>query len=149
MMHKTCEYFEQLISDAVDGSLDDIQQEELRAHLRECERCREFQLSVTRSSALVQRLPEFDMTADRQFARHRSAAPGSLQRIWHARISLPAPLAFAAIVVIVGLSVWIGLRRSDQPVSPISQPNAAPTINYVQVEQIAPGSGTPIGAPNK
>jgi anti-sigma factor RsiW len=145
---KNCDYFERLISDAADSSLDAPRVAELRDHLATCAECRRFQESVGRSSHYLQELPVIKMTSSSQRLNAETKGIGPLQRIWRARISVPAPLALAALIVVVGLSVWTASRNkaADTPVRS-SQPPAA--VNYVQVEEIAPGSGTRISTPQK
>jgi anti-sigma factor RsiW len=146
-MNDQCEYFERLISDSADAQLDQTQQEELRNHLATCAHCREFQSSVIRSSALLRRLPELETDISLRAASSSARKPNPLMRIWKYRISLPAPLAVAALLVVIGLSLWGTLRHPVEPAVQTVQP--ATTINYVQVEQIPAGSGTPLSAPKK
>jgi hypothetical protein len=146
-MNNRCDYFERLVSDAADTPLATPEQEELRDHLATCASCRKFQSSVENASAALKLLPVAEMTSPLRPALVGSPTPSLLQRIWRARISLPAPLAAAAILVVIGLAVWGATRHSVEPVTKPSQPTA--TITYVQVEQIAPGSGTLITAPQK
>ena len=146
-MNKPCDYFERLISDAADSSLTSAQQKELGAHLATCAHCREFQTSVQRSSGFLKHLPGAELNIPLPPAVSAPDRLNPLQRVWRSHISLPAPLAAAAVLIIVGLSLWIATRQRAEPVMQLSQPTAA--INYVQVEQIAPGSGTLISAPKK
>jgi anti-sigma factor RsiW len=145
---KTCDHFERLISDAADAPLDVSLMAELRDHLASCAECRMFQESVGRSSQLLRQLPDAEMTSSSQRGNATKKNAGPLQRIWRARISIPAPLALAALMIVVGLSVWIASRRSavETPVRS-SQPSAV--VNYVQVEEISPSSGTRISTPQK
>ena len=146
-MNRSCEYFEQLISNQADSPLSAAEQAELRTHLATCAHCREFQSSVERSSELLKSLPIEKVNAPLNVSLSQSVRPGPLQRIWRSHITLPAPLAAAALLIIIGFSVWMATRHTKTPVMPPSKPTAE--INYVQVEQIAPGSGTPIPAPRK
>ncbi len=146
-MNKSCEYFEQLISNEADAPLSASEQQELQNHLATCAHCREFQGSVNRSSELFKRLPMATASAPLALNQPKKSGTSPLQRIWRSHITLPAPLAAAALLIIIGFSVWIATRHPESPVLPPSKPTAE--INYVQVEQIAPGSGTPIVAPKK
>jgi anti-sigma factor RsiW len=146
-MTNQCEYFERLISDRLDTPLDKAKQEELRTHLATCAHCREFESSVGRSSAFLRALPNLEMNVPLHATPLSAKKPNPLTRIWQYRISIPAPLAVAALLIVIGLSVWAALRHPDQPAIQTAQP--ATTINYVQVEQIPAGSGKLLSAPEK
>ena len=124
----SCEQYQSLIGDLVDGTLDGAPRHELEAHLATCEACTHLaeDLLVVRRAARGLPLMELPPTAwarvsasvEADRAAHRT--PGRLQR-------LVVPLA-AAAVLLAAVAVTVTWRRDPQPARPA--PTATRPIDH-------------------
>ncbi len=117
----SCERYESLIGDLVDGTLDGGPRHELETHLASCGSCTRLaeELLVVRRAARA--LPPIDLpetawprvSAAISAERAQAPAPGRWPRV-------VLPLAVAAVLVggIVGTLTW---RRATQPESPVAR----------------------------
>jgi len=131
---ENCEYFEELISAAVDGELTDREEDALHAHLEMCESCRAYYEALRAISAAAQEdltPPPVDFTA-RVMARVRA---GSKKKKQGKLLRFPVrSLALAAAAAIV---LWAGFR-----VAPVFAPKggtgaSTPMMAASQVERAA------------
>lgn len=137
---RPCEYYERLISDSQEASPGEREQLEITQHLRQCASCREFAATMARHEHAIQSLPL--MAAARPLPEARKSAPGFLSQLWNTRLTVPVPVAAAAILVLLSVAVF-SLFSSEQP-APLEQPLAAGQVDYVQVEMISPSTAVRI-----
>jgi len=124
----TCENSQENLSAMVDGELPDKDLAPTLAHTATCSQCRGFLTVLTRQPALLRSAspgsvpPGLDRRVD-ELARFDGSRPqGAPQEMfWHmltARIRVPAPVAFGAAVLLVGLITlsavaWRALQREE------------------------------------
>jgi anti-sigma factor RsiW len=134
---KSCEYYQRLISDSLDGPLSREVRTELEQHLRSCPECAAFQETARVQSARLQALPRHELKRGAALIESASAPRSGISRFWFSHVTLPTPLAAGIAAVILGLGIWfaLGRRTTSAPGTPTG------TVNYVQIERISPQSG--------
>lgn len=138
----SCEYYQRLISDSLDGPLSPEQELELRDHLTTCTACATFRSTSIEQAGLLRSLPAIKSDKELSLDESRIAKQSRISRLWHSRVSFPAPLAAGIAAMIIGLGIWISINhRSAANPAPGS---ASETVNYVQVERISPASAVRI-----
>lgn len=140
---KNREYFERLISDMLDGPLPDEKADELERHLAESPESVRFLRDALDQSRLFQRLPEVGMS--RPLAGKQQHG---MSRIWGLRLAVPLPVAAAVAILLAGLA-WVTVKPSAVPSEQKAQPESQTTVQYVQIEKLAPVSAVLVGSSGK
>ncbi len=140
---KDREYFERLISDMLDSPLPPDKADDLEAHLRRSETTdtAAFLKDAIDQSRLLRSIPTVSLDAD--LPEQQSRKYSSLRSLWKVRLSIPAPAAFAAVVVLVGLLI-VGLWNKPFTGSETHPDTADRSIRYVQVERLKPVSAVKV-----
>ena len=131
---KDREYFERLISDMLDGPLPDGKADELERHLAESPESVRFLRDALDQSRILQRLPEVAMNRPLEASRRKGVSS-----VWRLRLAVPLPVAAAVAILVAGLA-WVSLRPSGAPSERKSQPVSEASVQYVQIEKLAPAS---------
>jgi anti-sigma factor RsiW len=106
-----CRRAEELLSDHLDGTLDEVLDGELRAHLEACERCRDLRdamlevLDVLRSSVDME--PAKDLAERAATAALRAGRPRTTRRLLPDIAGLPPWVLATAAVLALGLSTGL------------------------------------------
>ena len=137
---KDREHFERLISDMLDGPLPDEKADELERHLAESPESVRFLRDALDQSRMLQRLPEQAMTKPLAISERKGA-----RRMWQLRLTVPLPVAAAVAILVAGLA-WVSLKPSGTPSERKSQPTSGTSVQYVQVEKLAPASAVPVSS---
>jgi anti-sigma factor RsiW len=151
---KDREYFERLISDMLDSPLPPNKADDLEAHLRQAETTdtAAFLKDAIDQSRLLRSIPTVSLNAElpgQQFRKYPS-----VRRLWNIRLSIPAPAAVAAAVVLVALLI-VGLWNPRFTGSETQPDTADRSVRYVQIERLKPASAVEVSpektnsAPNK
>lgn len=118
-----CRRARQLLFDFVDGMSHEVLRAELDRHLGECVECERFAAELTRSLALIHRVPlepldenfnwkvRLAIHRERNQVRSRSEASGAWARAWSRRYALSAGMMFG-LVLVVGA---VALREAAGP----------------------------------
>jgi hypothetical protein len=109
---------DQLLSAFIDGELDGNHSEQVKVHLAECSDCRKRMEGMRRISAALSsgtlREEDIALSSRRVAARlDHVIDPASSRGFWSRRFSVPAPLALAAMLVLVLVSGMFALSLYD------------------------------------
>ena len=140
---KDREYFERLISDMLDSPLAPDKADDLEAHLWQGDTAdtAAFLKDAIDQSRLLRSIPTVPLNAD--LPGQQSRKYPSLRHLWKIRLSIPAPAAFAAMVVLVGLLI-VGLWDKPFTGSETHPDTADRSIRYVQIERLKPVSAVKV-----
>jgi hypothetical protein len=140
---KDREYFERLISDMLDSPLPPDKADDLEVHLRQADTTdtAAFLKDAIDQSRLLRSIPTVPLNADLPGGQSRKYP--SLRRLWNIRLSIPAPAAFAAVIVLVGLLI-VGLWHKPFTGSETHPEMAGQSVRYVQVERLKPVSAVKV-----
>ena len=140
---KDRDYFERLISDMLDSPLPPDKADDFEAHLRQAETTdtATFLKDAIDQSRLLRSIPTVPLNAE--LPGQQSRKYPSLRRLWNIRLSIPAPAAFAAVVVLVGLLI-VGLWTPRFTGSERQPGTADHSIRYVQIERLKPASAVEV-----
>ena len=133
---KNCEYYESLISKALDEPLTAEQESELREHIHHCADCRAFRANCERHRLLIKDMPGPVLSHKMTFPTSSRPRKNRFKSIWTSRISVPVPLAAATLFVVLAAATFNLLRDNKY----IPQNPSEPTrqIKYVQEIKMAP-----------
>jgi Putative zinc-finger len=113
------EHPEELLTDLVDGALEDPARERVEEHLSRCERCREEVALARRARQELSGLPEADVPAGLDLAVRREARRSPSRRVWAIAGAAAAAGILAGGIVLVGQGILGG--ESDQAAAPATQ----------------------------
>ena len=103
-----CEQYRQLISALVDKELNSEERGSLDKHLADCSACKQYAEQVRELERLTSEWEASTMPPDVEqavLARTKAKPRGWLARVWNDSYSIPRPLAWAAMLLLVLLSV--------------------------------------------
>jgi Putative zinc-finger len=117
----SCEKISKRLVSYLDGRAGAKEREEVEAHLKLCAECRERAEEFRRLWEVMAEVPavEPSVTFDARLRQRIAAEPRPKAWTW----LLPSPRFAATLVLLIGLSVFVSLRR-DQPATP-----ANPAVN--------------------
>src|SRR5262249_19695618 len=98
------------VSELIDGELDPEQIEPVILHLEACLICRQARQDFLDAR---NRIRDYSVTADAAAQARVLERIAGRRRIawWRRSISIPIPVAASALLLIVGIAVWIGVHR--------------------------------------
>jgi len=115
-----CRRARHLLFDFFDGASNDALRAEVDRHLGECEECDRFASEMTRSLALLRRVPvepldenfnwkvRLAIHREKNAALERAASAGAWVRAWNVRYAVSSGLAFGAVLVVGGVLLLRG-----------------------------------------
>ncbi len=131
---RTCDEFERLISDQLDGELPEAEARALHEHLGDCASCREFFDSCQRVRDVIQRLPQPIEAAVTVLPQHAVKVP-----LWRRRLSVPVPVAAGIGILLLG--GWALLLRT--PDTPADRSRDTGMVQAVEVIRVKPAVAQP------
>lgn len=133
-MMKTCDEFERLISDQLDGELPAAEARALHDHLRDCASCQEFADSCRRVRDVIQRLPQPTGATATLLPQRAVNVPW-----WRRRMSVPVPIAAGIVILLIG--GWaLSLRTPD---TPAGRSRSTGPVQAVEVIRVKPAVAQP------
>jgi anti-sigma factor RsiW len=133
---KNCEYYEKLISKALDDLLTAEQESELREHILHCDNCRAFQADCEKHRLLIRDLPGPALSRQITFPTSGHHRRSWLKSIWSSRITVPVPLAAAMLIIVIASAAFNLLQDHKHILQTPAEP--ARQIRYVQEIKLAP-----------
>lgn len=115
------EHPEELLTDLVDGALEDPARERVEEHLSRCERCREEVALARRARQELSGLPEADVPAGLDLAVRREARRSPSRRVWAIAGAAAAAGILAGGIVLVGQGILGGETEQGQGVAAPSE----------------------------
>lgn len=115
-----CRRARHLLFDFFDGASNEALRAEVDRHLGECEECDRFASEMTRSLALLRRVPvepldenfnwkvRLAIHREKNAALERAASAGAWVRTWNVRYAVSSGLAFGAVLVVGGVLLLRG-----------------------------------------
>jgi hypothetical protein len=125
MVSMNCRRARHLLFDFFDGASNETLRAEVERHLGECAECERFASEMTRSLALLRRVPveplddtfnwkvRLAIHREKNAALERAASAGAWVHAWNVRYVLSTGFAFAAVLVVGGFML---LRGANVPV---------------------------------
>jgi anti-sigma factor RsiW len=144
MVSMNCRHARHLLFDFFDGASNEALRAEVDRHLGECEECDRFASEMTRSLALLRRVPveplddnfnwkvRLAIHREKNAALERAASANAWVRAWNVRYAVSTGLAFSAVLIFGGVLLVRGgmfpvqvARHSDKQV--LTSPDNGPT----------------------
>lgn len=126
-----CEQFERLISDSLDGQLEEEKRLELESHLPQCPACREFLSAVKADSDRLQKLPVLNCEKSSPYIVGYKVR----RRAWMRTVSVPLPLAASILVILLGWGTLGWFRPAPPSHRAVSGDRR---IENVRIERLKP-----------
>ncbi len=133
-MVRTCEEFERLISDQLDGELPEAEARAVHEHLRTCASCLEFAESCRRVREVIQRLPQPTGAIATRLPQHTVNVPW-----WRRRLSVPVPVAAGIAILLIG--GWALLLQTAD--TPAGKSSGSGMVQAVEVIRVKPAVAQP------
>jgi hypothetical protein len=111
------EHPEELLTDLVDGALEDPARERVEEHLSRCERCRQEVALARRARQELSGLPEVDVPAGLDLAVRREARRSPSRRVWAIAGAAAAAGILAGGIVLVGQGILGGGTEQGEGVA--------------------------------
>ncbi|MDH3891177.1 MAG: zf-HC2 domain-containing protein [candidate division Zixibacteria bacterium] len=111
-----CEQYRQLISARVDTELTEQERGSLEEHLTQCSECEQYSEQINELERLTAEWEEAQMPADVEqaiLAGTKREPGGWLGRLWSGSYHVPRPIAWAALAVLLFLSVNSLMNRDN------------------------------------
>lgn len=134
-----CRRARHLLFDFFDGAGNEALRAEVDRHLGECEECDRFASEMTRSLALLRRVPlepldenfnwkvRLAIHREKNAALERAASANAWVRTWNVRYAVSSSLAFGAVLVVGGMLLFRGGAFSPLEVAQTSNSPAVTT----------------------
>ncbi len=137
------EYFEQLVSAELDGAITPQEKAELDEQLKRDSDLRAFRHDLLRQSEMLRSLPKLVDERLRRQPIPENAGKGILARIWRMRISLPAPVASAAAILLFVAGLLIAHSPSTNHQSTAEFSGRTNVVLY-ESDRLEPSTSHPV-----
>lgn len=133
---KERKYYEQLISDNLDGPLGAEQRAELATAIDKDESLRLFRDALANQSLTFENLPK--QTAEHlRLSGMNERKKGWLRRMWSFQISIPVP---AAALMVVAVAIAFGVLSPEPETGRGTKPQNRNEVRYVQMIRLEPAA---------
>ncbi len=140
---KQREYFEQLVAAELDGELSPEQRAELDRQLTVDPELRAFRADLVKQQLMLQSLPHLPAMEQPGLARQSLKSEPAMVRLWRSRVTLSAPLASAAAILLFVAGLLVAGLSSQPERSPQQIVHKSNIVLY-ESEQLAPATSRPI-----